>query len=186
MVVQKRLRVRSLKPRLHDAVFCDIRFSRDWKTLSLVMAITLAACAPQDKSIEAACTELVLDYAYHRDRLDAEQIGELFTEDATMSLLGDVFDGRTAIMQRTLDGKSGPVTRHLMSTIRIFPESADSATGVSYVTIYLAPRRGSTNPLAVEGFAGIGEYHDEFARTPSGWKIASREFRPTFVYEDQQ
>lgn len=153
----------------------------------LVCAFVLlaAGCAPQTESIEAACTELVLDYAYHRDRLDAEQVANLFTDDATMSVLGDVYDGREAIRKRMLDGQSGPVTRHLMSTIRIFPIDDLRATGVSYVTVYLAPRRDSQNPLAVEGFAGIGEYHDEFVLTDSGWKIAQREFRPAFVYEDQ-
>ena len=151
----------------------------------LMLVLLLVGCAPVKEDIEAACTDLVRDYAYHRDRLDAAEVANLFTEDAKMSVLGQEFDGRGAIERRMLDGKGGPVTRHLMSTIRIFPESADRATGVSYVTVYISPRRDGDGPLPVEGFGGIGEYHDVFERTSDGWKIAARTFVPVFAYEDQ-
>ena len=153
----------------------------------LAILISLVGCAPaQDESIVGACTDLVLDYAYHRDRLAPDDVANLFTEDALMEVLGEVFEGRAAIRQRMIDSKGGPVSRHLMSTIRIFPEGPDSATGVSYATVYLAAPTDVEGPLAVEGFAGIGEYHDTFIRTAQGWKIAAREFRPVFVYADQQ
>jgi hypothetical protein len=155
------------------------------RLIAVALLVLLAGCAGHDESIEAACTELVLDYAYHRDRLDPDAVAALFSDDATMSVLGDVYNGRAAIKQRMIDGRGGPVTRHLMSTIRIFPIDRDRATGVSYATVYMAPRNDTDNPLTVEGFAGIGEYHDEFVRTAEGWKIKVREFRPVFTYADQ-
>ena len=51
-----------------------------------------------------------------------------------------------------------------MSTIRIFPVDQNTATGVSYVTVYSAP----PGVNVVEGFAAVGEYHDEFVRTDAG------------------
>jgi ketosteroid isomerase-like protein len=153
------------------------------RKLGAILTIALCACAPQE-SIESACESLVLDYAYYRDLLDAERIAELFADDATMSIRGEVFSGRAAIKKRIQDTSDDPATRHLMSTIRIFPVDSDRATGVSYVTVYLGPRGKEMGPSPVEGFAAIGEYHDSFVRTADGWKIASREFRPAFVYED--
>jgi len=68
-----------------------------------------------------------------------------------------------------------------MSSIHIVPVDADHATGVSYATIYSAPAGATT----VEGFAVIGEYHDEFRRTPDGWKIQTRVLKSVFSYGDQ-
>lgn len=127
-----------------------------------------------------ACTDLVLDYAYYRDRPDPTGFANVFAENATLTVLGDTFKGREAIGKRLQGAVRGPQFRHLMSTIRIFPQDQLHATGVSYVTVYTAPH-GATE---VEGFAGIGEYHDEFVLTPVGWKIASRVFKPVFTYKD--
>lgn len=132
-----------------------------------------------------ACRDLVLDYAYYRDLLDADAVAGLFTEDATMTVLGQTYEGRAAIHKRIADTRQsgqGPMTRHLMSTIRIFPDGADKASGVSYVTVYGAP--GRRIPADVEGFMAVGEYRDRFVLTQSGWKIAERIFVPVFNYRD--
>jgi hypothetical protein len=127
-----------------------------------------------------ACTDLVLDYAYYRDRPDPVGFASVFAENATLTVMGETYKGRQAIGERLQGAGRGPSFRHLMSTIRIFPIDELHATGVSYVTVYTAPH-GATE---VEGFAGIGEYHDEFVLTPAGWKIASREFKPVYTYRD--
>ena len=128
--------------------------------------------------IEDACTNLVLDYAFYRDRLDAEPYANLFAEDAVLTVLGEVFTGRDAIRKRLVEGRNGPVTRHMMSTVRIFVQDEDNASGVSYVTVYAAAP--GEFPLAVEGFMGLGEYHDKFVRTEDGWKISRRTFVHVF------
>ena len=126
-----------------------------------------------------ACEAVVLDYAYYRDRPDADAVANLFTEDAVLQVLGREYAGRKAIHDRIVAGEGGPVFRHMMSTIRIFPVDGDLATGVSYVTVYSAP--GEDGPVPVESFAAVGEYHDEFVRTESGCKIKRRDFVPVFV-----
>ncbi len=124
--------------------------------------------------VSEACRALVLDYAYYRDRPDADAVAELFTEDATLSVLGQQYVGREAIRARIRAGEDGPLFRHLMSTIRIFPGDDDHATGVSYVTVYSAP--AGALPRPVTAFAGVGEYHDKFVRTAAGWRIQQRDF----------
>jgi uncharacterized protein (TIGR02246 family) len=117
-----------------------------------------------------ACSNLVTDYAYHRDQFNAEEFADLFTEDATLTVVGQTWVGRDNIQQRIEELKTGSTIRHEMSTIRIVPVDADNATGVSYATIYSAPA-GETS---VSGFALMGEYLDEFVRTTDGWKISKR------------
>ena len=131
-----------------------------------------------EAAIKAACEELVLNYAYYRDRPDADGVAAQFTEDARLEVLGQTFIGRDKIHARIEAGKGGPVFRHMMSTIRIFPVDQNQATGVSYVTVYSAPPGDMPQPI--NNFAAVGEYHDRFVRTAEGWKIAERKF--VFVF----
>ncbi len=151
----------------------------------LLILLLLAPLSPAfGGEVEDACEELVLNYAWYRDRMDADGFGSIFSRDARLEVLGEVFEGRDAIRQRLIDGKDGPMTRHLMSTIRIFPEDSDTARGVSYVTVYIAPR--GDLPRALEDDPAIGEYHDRFERTAEGWKIADRRFVPVFMNQGDE
>ena len=133
--------------------------------------------AAEAEAVRAACRQLVTGYAYHRDRADGRAVGALFTEDAVFDLMGDVFRGRAAIRERVDAGASGPAFRHLMSTIHIEVEARDRARGVSYVTVYSAP---GPLPATLAEWMAIGEYQDNFVRTPEGWKIQRRTFVPAF------
>ena len=67
----------------------------------------------------------------------------------------------------------------MMSTIRITPLSNDRAIGISYVTVYAAP--GAEGQIqSVAGPTILGNYVDEFERTPEGWRIASRRLDVAF------
>ena len=149
-----------------------------------------------EHSIDHACKALVTDYAYYRDRYDAQNVANLFTEDAAMSVQGETYNGRQAIYQRMVEGRGTRVIRHMMSTIRIFPVDADNATGVSYVAVYgtaanaesdatddksAAPSGAPSTPVQAGGYLAIGEYHDKFVRTAVGWKISERIFVPVFT-----
>lgn len=157
-------------------------------TLFLALSLVLSGCTTNttNQSLEAACEALVLDYAYYRDREDvqlaAQGVATVFTEDATLTVSGQSFTGRQAIFDRIADQTNPPLFAHLMSTIRIFPESATKATGVSYATVYVAPRPKDGSALA-EGFAAVGEYHDEFRLTNQGWRIAKRTFIARIRYQ---
>lgn len=127
------------------------------------------------------CINLVTDYAYYRDQYDAASFSSLFTEDASLTVGNQTWHGRDNIRQRIEGLDSSTTIRHLMSTIRIEPVDELHATGVSYATIYTAADGSGTT----EGFAIMGEYHDEFVLTEAGWKIQTRVLHPVFSYEDQ-
>ena len=123
-----------------------------------------------DEDLYRACTNLVYGYAYHRDQFNADEFANLFTEDASLTVVGQTWVGRADIRQRIEGLKTGSSIRHEMSTIHIVPVDDDHATGVSYATIYSAPAGESS----VSSFALMGEYHDEFVRTADGWRISKR------------
>lgn len=142
------------------------------KRLMLIAALCFSASTTSfaAEDVYRACSNLVTDYAYHRDQFNAIEFANLFTEDASLTVVNQTWIGRPDIEQRIEELKTGSTIRHEMSTIRIVPVDDDHATGVSYATIYAAPA-GETS---VSGFALMGEYHDEFVRTAEGWKISKR------------
>ena len=138
----------------------------------------------------AACTDLVLDYALYRDQIDVERFVALFAPQGRLSVQGKTYVGLEAIRARMSllqNAKAAPKTRHLMSTIRINQVSENRATGISYVTVYAGAAPSQTKEdedsgelETVNGFAIIGNYIDEFERTPQGWRIASRRLEGAF------
>lgn len=151
------------------------------KHLLLLCLSLLVALPTSADEVKDACTDLVLDYAYYRDRFAPLPYGELFTEDAVLTVLGEVAKGREAIRERLVKAEPTQVIRHQMGTIRIFPKPEDNprtAAGVSYVTVYVSSP--GELPLKAEQRV-VGEYHDEFVRTADGWKIGKRTFIPVFT-----
>lgn len=134
---------------------------------------------PTEQAVQRECTELVLDYAYYRDRRQADAVADLFASDGILEVPDGKYLGQEAIRERLSSSDKAPVTRHMMSTIRIFPESATSARGVSYATIYMAD--DGALPITLKDFAAVGEYHDTFVLTQRGWKISQRKFVRVFV-----
>lgn len=152
------------------------------KQLLLALCVFFTAIpASYAADVYRDCTNLVVEYAYHRDRFDGEGFASLFTDGASLTVGGQTWVGRAAIRGRIEGLQTGSSIRHLMSTIRIVPVDDDHATGVSYVTIYSAPPGQNT----VEGFTLVGEYHDTFLRTAEGWKIQNRVLQTIYTYADQ-
>ena len=146
----------------------------------LFLTLVLPTFAFADSDAVRACTQLVTDYAFYRDRPDANGVANLFAEDATFTLMGTSFSGREAIRKRVEGGVGGPVFRHMMSTINIEVDgSGDSARGISYVTVYQGSPDPTPQPMTAP--MAIGEYHDKFVKTATGWKIAERNFVPVFL-----
>ena len=151
------------------------------KLLFIIALSTGLVPASYAADVYRDCINLVTDYAYHRDRYDAVSFSNLFTEDATLKVGNGSWEGRSNIRARIEGLDSSGSIRHLMSTIRIEPIDELHATGVSYATIYTS----AAGSNSTEGFAIIGEYHDNFVLTDDGWKISSRELKPVFSYEDK-
>lgn len=148
-----------------------------------VLSISTPVFADTDSARDAAtvraCERLIADYAYFRDREEAEPYAAVFAPNGVFEFRGTRFEGRHAIAARLTDGAGKVITRHVMSNVRIEPVSAAEAIGTSLVTLYQADL--GDLPRTVDGFLGIGEYHDRFVLTDDGWRIAHRKFVDVFV-----
>ena len=134
-----------------------------------------------DTAGERACERLVMDFAYFSDRQDYESLANLFVADGTMIRpSGDPLIGREAIIKSYQSRAAGRITRHVCTNIRITVESANRARGLRYAVVYSA--NANEPPEAHFGIKAdarqlIGEFEDEFVRTPEGWRIESRRAR---------
>ena len=132
-------------------------------------------------TIERACERLVLDFVFFSDHQQPEALSQLFAENGVMHRpSGDSLIGRDAIYQAYQSRPPGRLTRHICTNIRITIDSADHARGVSYALIYSANL--SQPPYAHFGIETeprhiVGEFEDEFVRTPEGWRFAVRHAR---------
>lgn len=138
------------------------------------------------EQIKEACETLVMDYARHRDQAQGAALAQLFTEDAELSVNGETFIGRQALLKRF----AAPAThrfRHMMSNVHIKVTGHKQATGVSYALIFVGPidKQNPDASITVSNFVAMGEYQDSFVFTDAGWRIASRRFVPAFLADAQ-
>ena len=128
-----------------------------------------------DADDRAAIADLLYGYAWHLDRNEPEELGELFTEDASLDY-GPEFPtifGRAAIVEAVARGQREIFSgcSHHISNVRISPDGPDRATCTSYVYSWTSYRSG-----APDGDMW-GQYHCRFRRTPEGWQIAEMVLR---------
>lgn len=148
------------------------------KIVAAAMALGAAGCTslvrtpPGADGAEAACGRLAVDYAFHRDRFDAEGVAGVFARDGTLELFGQTYAGRDAVRTRIQAMAGGAVIRHLVSNVRVVMESQSVAAMTSYVQVIQAP--AGSLPAAHPGVSTIGEYHDRCVNTLEGWRLASR------------
>ena len=159
-------------------------------TASLLCALTTAQASALAESaterIKRACENLVMDYARHRDQAQSAALAQLFTEDAKLSVNGETFIGKKALLTRF----AAPAThrfRHMMSNVHITVTGHKQAIGASYALIFVGPidKQNPDAPITVSNFVAMGEYQDTFVLTDAGWRIASRRFVPAFLADAQ-
>jgi ketosteroid isomerase-like protein len=120
---------------------------------------------------ERACERLVVDFAFFSDRQDYESLVELFAADGVMQRPnGDRLVGRDAILKAYQARPAGRMTRHVCTNIRISIESQDRARGFTYAVLYSG---AATEPTKSQ----VGEFEDDFVRTPDGWRFQERRAR---------
>jgi SnoaL-like protein len=132
-------------------------------------------------AIERACERLVLDFVFFSDHQQPEALSQLFTNEGVMHRpSGDSLIGRDAIHKSYQARPAGRLTRHLCTNIRITVDSADRARGLSYALIYSAVLNQPAYAhfgIETEPRHIVGEFEDEFVRTPEGWRFAVRHAR---------
>jgi hypothetical protein len=132
--------------------------------------------------IERDCERLVVEAVYCADRQDYAGLAALFTADGSLGRPGGgaPLVGRETI-QKSYEGRPATrITRHLCTNIRVTVESAERARGLTYVLLFT----GSSAEPPPDHFGRtadakqlVGEFEDEFERTPHGWRIRGRQAR---------
>jgi len=138
------------------------------------------------QSAELACSKLCNQFAVFNDGGRHDDLAALFTEDGRYARPTDpdnFVSGKTAILAAFKSRPQDKITRHLITNIIVDVTGANTARGICYVTLF----NGSTNnPAEKFGFKAnpailIGEYHDEFVLTESGWRFSQRGGRLIFT-----
>jgi 3-phenylpropionate/cinnamic acid dioxygenase small subunit len=113
---------------------------------------------------------LVTEYAWLLDHQRWHDIAELCTDDAVLHIRGREIVGQDGLAEwadyRAL--KKNRRTQHQMTLLRLDPVSKDEVRGSSGLVLHTAKAGGGTYVDLV------GEYQDEYVRTPAGWRFASR------------
>lgn len=126
-----------------------------------------------------ACERLVHAFAWHIDHHEAEQAAALFAQDAVFERRGEALTGRPAIRAAFLRRPVALTTRHVCSNLLLSAEASNRIIGRSYFTLYRDDGSSGLPPrLELPEF--VGEYHDVFALTDQGWRIAYRSAQAVF------
>jgi 3-phenylpropionate/cinnamic acid dioxygenase small subunit len=129
-----------------------------------------------DRAVIAwACERLIHHYAMLNDAGDFHAMAELFTADGAFARPIDadnLIRGRDAILAMYLS-RPPRFTRHMITSVVISVQDADTATGHSYLSLHTAPAGGSSPAQADPSYL-IGAFHDRFVREDGVWKFAER------------
>jgi SnoaL-like domain len=129
--------------------------------------------APPDR---AAIDDLLARYCFAIDLRDWEGLREVFARDAVITYSGPrVSAGIDQIVEFFRSTTSAvAATQHLLHTSRVWAAGPDTAEGLSHVTAHHVGQ-GVVRPAPETAtYTVTGTYHDRFARTGEGWRIACR------------
>lgn len=127
----------------------------------------------QRRAIEQDCLKLIAAYAIAADQHDTERFVGIFTEDAQWIRPKATVIGHDALRAFMLQRPRSVLSRHVSTNALVDVTGPDTARGISYATVYRQDDHpGGEAPLT--GPESIVEYHDEFVRTPAGWRIKVR------------
>jgi len=108
-------------------------------------------------------------YARLVDTKQWEAWRELLTEDVRLEGDAGVHEGREVVVAMVSSALAGATTVHHVMAPEITITGPDTATGIWGYEDLVELRRGETT-ITVHGH---GHYHEEYLRTPDGWKVRS-------------
>jgi hypothetical protein len=144
--------------------------------------------ADERQRIEQDCHELIISFTHCLDHGESERAVSLFTSDGVWRRAGKSLTGRDQILASLRERKATSLVRHFTANIKIEVMDENNAEGVTYYTAYQGDAETAplALPLPLRLPLSIGEWHDKFVRTPSGWRIALRETRRLFQRDDSR
>ena len=131
------------------------------------------------RAIEQDCLKLIATYAIAADHHDAEAFVGIFTEDGAWIRPKASLQGHAALRAFMAQRPRDVVSRHISTNALVEVTGPETARGVSYATVYR--HDGAVSGEApLTGADAIVEYHDDFVRTPAGWRIKARRSQSIF------
>jgi 3-phenylpropionate/cinnamic acid dioxygenase small subunit len=116
-----------------------------------------------------AVSDVLIRYATAQDSRDWELLGSCFTDDARLDYDTSGVFGRDDFVAHSRAGLARmKATQHCV-TNHVVEVDGDRARSTSYVIAQHVRQDDVTFTLG-------GTYHDEFVRSGTGWRIASRRF----------
>jgi SnoaL-like domain len=133
--------------------------------------------------IERACERLIYEFFRALDQRNEAHLEQLLTADITYSRPIDpntVISGREVLLKAFAARPRERVGRHICSNILVTVDSSERAHATSMVLLISGLDDPPTHPQF--GFKAddrqlVGEFDDEFVKTPAGWRIAARRGR---------
>jgi len=132
-------------------------------------------------SCERDCNRLCIDFAWAVDSRRYDAFVALFVADGVFERPGLVCHGHAEI-RRFLDARPPDrTTRHLCTNVRIDMTGPDSATGQCHALMFQSQEgQGGDGPLRYAPPVLV-DYHDDFVRTPHGWRFKERKTTLIFL-----
>lgn len=118
-------------------------------------------------------TDILFQYCRGMDLLDMDLIAGCFTDDGLLDIGPEPrlqTRGASAIHEAMKRMKRFVRSSHHLSNIQIQLQGADRAACVSYILAWHQTEDGHTGTM-------MGQFHDDFVRTPGGWRISARQLR---------
>jgi SnoaL-like domain len=127
----------------------------------------------QDLSDRQEIANTLYQYCRGMDLLDMDLIAGAFTEDGLLDIGPEPrlqTRGAGAIHEAMKRMKRFTRSSHHLSNIQIEFHDKDRAGCVSYIMAWHETADGHSGTM-------MGQFHDEFVRTPAGWRIHKRQLR---------
>ena len=128
-----------------------------------------------DADDRTAIADLLYAYAWHFDRNEPDEVGELFCDDGAVDYGPEfpnvVGPGNIAAAVARGQQETFAAASHHISNVRISGAGAGEAVSTSYVYAWVRYRSG-----APDGYLW-GQYHCRMRRADTGWRIAEMVLR---------
>ncbi len=122
-----------------------------------------------------AIEALVVEYAWLLDHRRWDDVASLMTDDVVLNIRGREIVGPQGMTEWAdyRRQKESRRTQHQMTLVRLEPVDPDLVKGTAALVLHVVKTGGSDTYVDL-----VGEYRDEYARTPDGWRFRRRTLVP--------
>ena len=119
-----------------------------------------------------ALEDLVTEYAWLLDHQRWHEVADLCTDDAVLTIRGRQIEGKPGLAAWAEHRATNAArrTQHQMTLLRLEPTpDPDLVTGTAALVLHVAKAGHGGTYVDL-----VGEYRDEYVRTPDGWRFRRR------------